>query len=165
VRQQQLVQIGRNNDRFASGVTAHCRQQNNMLIFSSAASASRAYYSNVGLWDRYGRIEINRIPILETQVGRASVLEVFSNRELLGEFNRRGGTVRASDLSDKDLWGEIGRRRQARRRNRRGGRPRKQIDGAQGSVVNPPSAALQAKRLIEHPAARPDHTQHRATAT
>jgi len=96
------------------------------------------------LWDRFGPIKINSVPILQSPEGRGAVLAEFSNRELLSEITRRGGTLRTTDLPDRALWAEVGRRRQARRRTRRGGRPRKQINGAQGSVMNPPSAALQA---------------------
>lgn len=45
--------------------------------------------------------------------------------EFLDELSRRGVFFRMNQVPDSDLWREVGRRRQAKRKVRRGGRPRK----------------------------------------
>ena len=45
----------------------------------------------------------------------------IQDRDLLGELVRRGGTVNLSDIPDSELWREVGRRRQSKRKVHRGG--------------------------------------------
>jgi hypothetical protein len=56
----------------------------------------------------------------------AANLTQVTDRELLAELSRRGVVnFRMNQVPDSDLWREVGRRRQAKRKVRRGGRPRK----------------------------------------
>ena len=55
---------------------------------------------------------------------RSADLTRVPERELLGELVSRGGKVNLTDIPDSELWRELGRRRQAKRKVHRGGRGR-----------------------------------------
>src|SRR5215469_5668422 len=57
----------------------------------------------------------------------------------LGELKRRGTPVSANDFSDKILSSELARSSQAKRRNFKGGRPRKRFPDGPKPVANPPN--------------------------